>query len=97
MNIKIIHKDVQITDYIKELIDEKFLKTAKYLHSDHEIKVNITQEREQKIVDVHAYDLHKSFKAEAKNKDLVVAIDDAKHKIESQIIKHKEKVTNKHK
>ena len=92
LNISCHHLD--LTDGFKQHAEQKLQKIKH--HFDHLIDVNMILEingREQKAeATIHISGVN--FFAKAINGDMYIAIDQMINKLDSQIVKHKEKITN---
>lgn len=100
MDIRIIGKHIEITDAIREKIEDKISKFSKYYNNISNVEV-IVEKNEGGIGDcveiiVRAKHNH-VFVAKHAGEDMYSCIDEAEKKMERQLTKHKQKERdNKH-
>ena len=92
MNIKIVSKDLEATDAIKDYIVKKMERIEKYF-GDTELNVNVTIriERENQVADIYFSYNGVVYKASSDEKDLYASIDKDIDVLERQIRKGKAK------
>ncbi len=92
MKYNVICKKVELSDARKEKMLGKIKKLDKFFDSDVECKILIAEQRNDVIIEITF--VHKGFvfRAEAQNKDLIVATDDCLAKLDRQIRKNKTKL-----
>ena len=90
MNIKIVSKDLEATEAIKDYIAKKMERVEKYF-GDTELNVNVTIriERENQVADIYFSERGRTFKASSDEKDLYASIDKDIDVLERQIRKEK--------
>lgn len=96
--IKIVTRDLDIGQDIKDYIDKKFGKLERYIPKVSSTEVTLRKEKYIYNVDVLIHTYHKKIiKLSTKDKNLRSAIDTAVGKIKEMLIKYKEKtiVSNK--
>ena len=87
MNIKVVGKNIEITDAIREYIEKRFEKFEKFELDNTEITVSCGVEREEQIVEVQINNI----RIEERNNDLYASIDKDIDILEGQIRKTKAK------
>ena len=92
MNIKIVSKDLEATDAIKDYIAKKMERVEKYF-GEEELNVNVTIriERENQVADIYFSAHGDTYKASSDEKDLYASIDKDIDILERQIRKEKAK------
>lgn len=91
MQVDITGHHVELTDAMRDYVNEKFARLQR--HYDHVTTIHVTlsieKERHQAACTLHTAgaDLH----AEAQESDMYAAIDALTDKIDRQLVKHKEK------
>ncbi|WP_298220014.1 ribosome-associated translation inhibitor RaiA [Halothiobacillus sp.] len=94
MQIEITGHHVDITDALRDYIESKFSKLKR--HFDKVINVHVILTVEKKVQKVEAT-LHMSgndVHAEAESEDMYASVDTLIDKLDRQIMKHKEKMTD---
>ena len=96
MIIHISFKNVDHSDALKVYTEEKCAKIAKYFEGKITLNWNFSIENKNKIAHVHMLGNHIDLFGEASTEDFHASVDGAIARIEKQIRKHKEIVTNHH-
>lgn len=91
MNIKIIGKDLETTDAIKDYIEKKCERIAKYSDTEIEAQVTIKSEGIHQVAEMRIYINGDIYIAVTESKDLYASIDKDIDIIEGQIRKTKTK------
>lgn len=97
-NIKIITRDLQMDQEIKNYIDKKFSKLTRYVPKVSSVEVTLKKERYIYSVNILIHTYHKKMiKLSTKDKNLRSAVDAAIDKIKEVLVKYKEKtiISNK--
>ena len=97
MKYKIRGEKVEITDSIRNYIEEKIDKLNKYFSQDDDLNVSVVikvRGKEQKI-EITIPTAHFTLRSEESHSDLYVAIDLTVDKLERQIRKNKTKINSK--
>ncbi len=95
MNIKIVGKNIEITDAIREYIEKRNERLEKFEGKNTEITYTCSVEREEQIVEIRISQNAEFIRIEEKNSDLYASIDLAIDKAERQLRKEKERRTDK--
>jgi len=95
VQIRITARHVELTDEVKEYIEEKAEKLPRYYDRIHNVEVILDHESEQFSVEmiVHA-DKKQTFLARETGPDTFALVDQLIEKLERQLTKHKEKNRN---
>lgn len=91
MNINITGKDFEITDAIKDTINEKVARLSKYLGEEFDATATLKIEGNQQVAEIRITVGGSLYKAVAASKDLYSSIDKDIEIIEGQIRKNKTK------
>ena len=97
MNIKVTGKNIEITDAIRQYVEDKSDRLSKFENSNTELNVVCSVEREQQIVELQLSHNGDFTKIEERNDDLYASIDLALDRLERQMRKDKEKKADKNK
>jgi putative sigma-54 modulation protein len=97
MNIKVMGKNLEITDAIRSYITDKSDRLEKFEGPNTELTVVCRVEREDQIAEMQLSHNGEFIKIEEKNDDLYAAIDLAFDRLERQMRKSKEKIADKRK
>jgi putative sigma-54 modulation protein len=95
MNIKVVGKNIEITEAIREYIEKRFEKFEKFELDNSEITVSCSVEREEQIVDIQINKSGDFIRIEERNNDLYASIDLAIDRVARQLRKDKEKKLDK--
>ena len=97
MNIKVTGKNIEITDAIREYVEDKADRLEKFESDNTELNVVCSVEREEQIVELQLSHNGDFMKVEERNNDLYASIDLALDRLERQMRKEKEKKVDKNK
>lgn len=97
MNIKVTGKNIEITDAIRQYVEDKADRLAKFENANTELNVVCSVEREEQIVELQLSHNGDFVKIEERNNDLYASIDLALDRLERQMRKDKEKKADKNK
>jgi len=97
MNIKVTGKNIEVTDAIRQYVNDKADRLEKFEGSNTELNVVCRVERELQIVEMQLSHNGEFIKIEEKNDDLYASIDLALDRLERQMRKSKEKFADKNK
>lgn len=96
MNIRVIGKNINPTESIKDKIENKMEKLQQYLNVDTDVKVTISTNKEDQKVEVTVAPIKGPIiRAEDSQKDLYTAIDVVYDKLYKQLRKYKTRTKNK--
>ncbi|HCB95285.1 MAG TPA: ribosome-associated translation inhibitor RaiA [Ruminococcus sp.] len=95
MTYKILCKHVELADSSKEKVIAKVKKLDKFFSEDNECKIFVSEQREHMVVEI-TFD-YKGFliRSEARNRELLSAVDDCISNIDRQIRKNKTKLARR--
>lgn len=96
MNLHMTGHHLEITPSIRDYVNTKMIRINR--HFDHVIDVNmiLSVEKLRQKVEANVHLSGKDIFAESENDDMYAAIDLLVDKLDRQIVKHKEKIKNKH-
>lgn len=97
MNIKVVGKNIEITDSIREYVEKRVERLEKFEGKNTEITVVCSVEREEQIVEIQINQNGEFIRIEERNDDLYASVDLAIDKAERQLRKEKEKRVEKNK
>lgn len=92
MKYNVICKKVELSDSRKEKLLKKIQKLDKFFEEDIECKVVVSEQKSEIVIEITI--LHKGFflRAEARDRDLVCAVDECMANLDRQIRKNKTKL-----
>lgn len=95
MTYKILCKHVELAESSKEKVIDKVKKLDKFFSEDNECKIFVSEQREHMVVEI-TFD-YKGFliRSEARNRELLTAVDDCLSNIDRQIRKNKTKLARR--
>ena len=96
MQLNLTGHHVEITQSLRDYVNEKLVKLER--HFDHVTNVNVvlTVEKQQQRAEASVNVSKGQLFADASNADMYAAIDALVDKLDRQILKHKEKLTDHH-
>ncbi|MDP3559922.1 MAG: ribosome-associated translation inhibitor RaiA [Legionellaceae bacterium] len=96
MDIQFVGKNVEVTPALRNFTKDKLSRLER--HYDHITSMHITFriEKLEQIVEATVYLRKLEICASAQSELMYTAVDEIVHKLDRQIIKHKEKVQNHH-
>lgn len=89
MRISISGKNIEVSDYLRELVEKKVGKLERYFPQDTEVQVTMAVERNRHIVEVTIPYDGGIIRGEEVTGDMYASIDNVLDKLEKQIIKHR--------
>ena len=96
MNIKLTGKNIDLTDGLKERVNDKMSKLDKYFNKDVDAQVTLKVQKLDQICEVTIPLKGTILRAEVKNADLYNSIDESVVKLEKQLKKFRSKLRDKH-
>lgn len=96
MNIQISFKNLDSSDRVKAHTEEQSERLKKYFQGKISLTWNFSRERENHIAHCHLVGNGMNYFGESESIDFFAAIDQCIEKIEKQLRKHKEIVTDHH-
>ena len=91
MDIKIVGKDVKVTEAIEEYVTRKLERIEKYFDGEGEVQVTIKTEKNEQIAEMHVNVKGANYRAVTAHKDMYASIDKDIDILEGQIRKFKTK------
>lgn len=95
MTYKILCKQVELADSSKEKVIAKMNKLNKFFEADDECKIQISEQKEQMVVEITFVYKGYLIRSEARNRDLLTAVDVCLSNIDRQIRKNKTKLARR--
>lgn len=95
MQINITSRRHQLSEHLKDYVNEKVGKLEKYVHGTAEAHVVLERTDLNQIVEINFHGLNKTMHAREEDENVRACIDKAVDKIEAQVKKQKEKLVEK--
>lgn len=95
MTYKILCKQVELAETSKEKIVAKLKKLDKFFDGDEECKIQVSEQKEQMVVEITFVYKGYLIRSEARNRDLLTAVDICLANIDRQIRKNKTKLAKR--
>ncbi len=92
MRISITGKNLEISDYLNDLVEKKVGKLERYFSQDTEVQVTLSVEKNRHIVEVTIPYEGGVIRGEEITGDMYASIDNVLDKLEKQIIRHRTKL-----
>lgn len=92
MIITISGKNIEVSDYLEELINKKVNKLDKYFPEDTQVHVTLSVERNRHIVEVTIPYAGGIIRGEETSGDMYASVDNVLSKLEKQIVRHRTKL-----
>ena len=96
MGIAITFRHMASSDALKGYVHEKLERVQKYLRQPLDAHVTLSSERHQHVSEVSLHTAGRQYQARHDSDDMYKSIDLMIDKLDSQVRKHKEKVTDHH-
>ena len=96
MRIKITGRNIELTDGIKDAVEDKLNKLEKYFTPDTDVYVTLSVEKERQKVEVTIPMKGNYIRSEQVSNDMYVSIDLVEEVIERQLRKYKNKLIARH-
>lgn len=96
MNIRMTGKNIDLTDGLKERVEEKMSRLDKYFNKDVDCQVTLRVQKLDQIAEVTIPLKGTILRAEVKDKDMYSSIDVVAQKLEKQLQKYRSKLRDKH-
>jgi putative sigma-54 modulation protein len=97
MNIIITSKNVNASDHLKDIIEQKFEKLSKYFSREIVANITLSQEKDRKKFEATINANGTIFRAEDSGEEFYVSVDKVVDRLSSQMSKFKSKLQRKHK
>ena len=96
MQINVTGHHVELTDALRNIINEKFERLERHFDNVIDVHVVLTVEKLQQKAEATMLVSGNRIHAEASNTDMYAAIDAMIDKLDRQVVKHKEKLKDHH-
>lgn len=93
MNVTITGRNIEVTDYLKELALKKLEKLEKYFPQDTDVQVVMSVEKSRHSIEVTIPYRGGVIRGEETTSDMYASIDNVIAKLDRQILKHKTKLS----
>jgi putative sigma-54 modulation protein len=97
MQISVTGQHLDITDSLKGYVNDKFAKLERHFDHVTNVHVVLTIEKQRQKAEATMHISGGNLFANAEHEDMYAAIDALTDKLDRQIVKHKEKLTDHHK
>ncbi|MBE7035210.1 MAG: ribosome-associated translation inhibitor RaiA [Ruminococcaceae bacterium] len=95
MKITMTGKQIELTQGLKDRINDRFSKLDRYFHKETEASVTLSVQREQQVVEATIYSGNLIMRVEEATVDMYMSIDNAVDILERQLRKHKTRIEKK--
>ncbi|MEM7026788.1 MAG: ribosome hibernation promoting factor [Pseudomonadota bacterium] len=96
MQISVTGHHVDITESLKDYVDNKFARLERHFEHITNIHVILTVEKERQKAEATVHVNRGNLFADDEQEDMYAAIDGLIDKLDRQLVKHKEKLTDHH-
>ena len=96
MKIKITGRNIELTEGLKDAVEEKLSKLNKYFTEDTQANVTLSVEKERQKIEVTIPVKGNIIRSEQVSNDMYVSIDLVEEVIERQLRKYKQKLVDRH-
>ncbi|MBQ4518838.1 MAG: ribosome-associated translation inhibitor RaiA [Clostridia bacterium] len=95
MKLTMTGKQIELTQALKDRIEDRFAKLDRYFHKETEATVTLSVQREKQVVEATVYSGSLIVRVEEATDDMYVSIDNAVDILERQLRKHKTRIEKK--
>ena len=95
MRITITGRNIELTQGIKEAVEDKLSKLEKYFKPDTDVNVTLSVEKDRQKIEVTIPTKGHTIRAEEVSNDMYVSIDLVEETLERQLIKYRTKIISK--
>ena len=96
MKFVIIGRNIEVTEGLRDAVEDKIGKLEKYFHPDTEVHVTLSVEKDRQKIDVTIPVKGSIIRSEQVSSDMYASIDLVEEIIERQLKKYKNKIVDKH-
>ncbi|HCC06785.1 MAG TPA: ribosome-associated translation inhibitor RaiA [Clostridiales bacterium] len=96
MNYMISGKNIEVTEALKQKIEDKFERLSKFLNDDTHVHVTFSVQKLQQRVEITIPIKGTILRTEVEDHDMYVAIDKAIDILDKQVVKYRSKLKDKH-
>jgi len=97
MKVKVVGKNIEITEALKNIIEKKISRLDKYFNPDVEAQITLSVQKSRHTIEVTIPFNGVILRAEEQNEDMYTSLDIVVDKLERQIRKHKTKLEKRNK
>ncbi|MGI6175893.1 MAG: ribosome hibernation-promoting factor, HPF/YfiA family [Christensenellales bacterium] len=95
MRIIITGKNIEVSDYLRDIIDKKLKKLERFLKPETDVLVTLSIQRSRQIVEVTIPFDGMTIRGEESTGDMYASIDNVVDKLEKQITKHRTRLAKR--
>ncbi|MBE7048517.1 MAG: ribosome-associated translation inhibitor RaiA [Ruminococcaceae bacterium] len=95
MKLTMTGKQIELTQALKNRVEDRFSKLDRYFHRETEATVTLSVQREKQVVEATVYSGSLLVRVEEATDDMYVSIDNAVDILERQLRKHKTRIEKK--
>lgn len=95
MRITITGRNIELTQGLKNAVEEKLSKLEKYFKPDTEVYVTMSVEKERQKIEVTIPTKGHMIRSEQESNDMYISIDLVQEAIEKQLLKYRTKIVSK--
>lgn len=95
MKLTMTGKQIELTQGLKDRIEDRFSKLDRYFHKETEATVTLSVQREKQVVEATVYSGSLIVRVEEATDDMYISIDNAVDILERQLRKHKTRIEKK--
>ena len=96
MKFVIIGRNIEVTEGLRDAVEDKIGKLEKYFHPDTEVHVTLSVEKDRQKIEVTIPVKGSIIRSEQVSSDMYASIDLVEEIIERQLKKYKNKIVDKH-
>ncbi|MCK6437807.1 ribosome hibernation-promoting factor, HPF/YfiA family [Rivihabitans pingtungensis] len=96
MNLKITGIHLEVTPSLREYIEAKLERITRHVDNVTSVAVTLSVEKLEQKAEVNVHLKGKDIHVEATSTDMYAALDALADKLDRQVLKHKEKITDHH-
>lgn len=95
MKLEVTSRGHTVTEFLQDYIEKRVNRLDKYIHGDGEVHVILERGAVGQVVEINLHALHTVMNAREEGEHVRDCVDEAVNKIEAQLRKHKEKITER--
>ena len=95
MKLTMTGKQIELTQALKDRIEDRFSKLDRYFHKETEATITLSVQREKQVVEATVYSGSLIVRVEEATDDMYISIDNAVDILERQLRKHKTRIEKK--
>ena len=96
MRIETYGQQLEVTPALRDYVESKLARLARHFDQPFDVRTQLSLERTDHCAEANVNIAGKALHADAKAANMYAAIDLLADKLDRQVLKHKEKITNHH-